>query len=563
MQKKISIIIPCYNSVKYIEECFVSVKNQTMGIEWLQVIFVNDASTDHTLEYLERYQKEYPGSVEVINLEKNRRQGGARNAGLAHAVGEYVMFLDSDDWLDEAMCEKTYRIAVEYDIDILQFPFIHVYADGECVKDKCNRYGFLDGSDEKVRHEMLVNILFTYGSQNKLYRRSLLTRQQACFPEHVVYQEPYFVYPLLFEAERFYSMREGLYFYRQTEKSVTAERMGERGGLYDHPFVQLELLKKLTAKEGYIEKYYSEMEFHFLYSYYIETLYFAGVGGKYLGVDYFRNMQNMMRQLFPEVEGNPYLELKEYRKLKEILSSIRREFTQEELEAYCLQVVQIIHSGKNGFQAEVEKQKAENIRNLKEQLAGYRKRADQLLDKGEYQELMSLFQADEMKMLSKVENEAAQFLIILSIYEMERQEGIQSGILTGIHTMEEARERFLRAKFLMWRLEFLGEAEALPGFLESQRVSVPFLKYLVHTSSFRKADTAWGLAMLLKENGKLVQAFAMLNYVNELKPDMERVFCEMADICISLGQIGSARECLGRIQEPSGILGEYQKKWRI
>ena len=128
-KKKISIIIPCYNSEKYIEECFNSIRNQTIGLQNIQVIFVNDASTDRTLEYLRGYEMEFPESVKVINLTINHRQGGARNQGLSHAVGEYVLFLDSDDWLDVTMCEKTYNKMIEYDVDILQFSFIHVYGE--------------------------------------------------------------------------------------------------------------------------------------------------------------------------------------------------------------------------------------------------------------------------------------------------------------------------------------------------------------------------------------------------------------------------------------------------
>lgn len=340
--KKISVIVPCYNSEKYIEECFASLREQTLGLGDLQVIFVNDASTDNTLEYLQRYASEYPQSVEVIDLEKNHRQGGARNRGLVRAAGEYVLFLDSDDWLDITMCEKVYGKAVEFDVDILQFPFVHVYGEGNIRKEGCSRYGFLDAASEEIRKEMLLGMLFTFGSQNKLYRRTLLEQCKADFPEGVVYEEPYFVYPLLFEARRFYSMEEGLYFYRRAGQSVTTQHMNERNTLYDHPFVQLELLKKLTSHKSYIQEYYSEIEFHFLHSYYLETLYFAGVGSKFLGIDYFRNMQKMVLDLFPAYEKNPYLKLERFVKLRKVMLSVKEDFAQEQLDIYCRQVVGII-----------------------------------------------------------------------------------------------------------------------------------------------------------------------------------------------------------------------------
>ena len=206
--KKISIIIPCYNSEQYIEECFESIKNQTIGIENIQVVFVNDASTDNTLQYLKEQEQKFPNFVNVINLEENLRQGGARNRGLSYSVGEYIMFLDSDDWLGVDSCEKIYEKAKEYDIDILQFPFIHVYSNHNCYKEEYAKYGFLDGTLSEIKRSMLIGTLFNFGSQNKLYRRAFLKMQGATFPEGVVYEEPYFVYPLLLEAQRFYRSEE-------------------------------------------------------------------------------------------------------------------------------------------------------------------------------------------------------------------------------------------------------------------------------------------------------------------------------------------------------------------
>ena len=343
LNKKITIIIPCYNSEKYIQDCFESVKNQTIGIQCLQVIFVNDASTDHTVECLQDFKQEYPESVEIINLKQNHRQGGARNRGLMHAVGEYVLFLDSDDWLDVSMCEKVYQKATAYDIDILQFPFIHVYGENNCHTDSSIYYGLLVGTEPEIRSNMLIGSLFTFGSQNKLYRRTFLEQQKAAFPEGVVYEEPYFVYPLLFTAERFYSMEEGLYYYRQTGQSVTLQHMNEKYTLYDHPFVQLELLKKIISETEYVKEYYSEIEFHFLYSYYIETLYFAGRGNKYLGADYFLKMQRIVLELFPAYKENPYLQIEGFEKYLKVLLSLEQQFNQKELNQYCRQVVDIIN----------------------------------------------------------------------------------------------------------------------------------------------------------------------------------------------------------------------------
>lgn len=215
---------------------------------------------------------------------------------------------------------------------------------------------------------------------------------------------------------------------------------------------------------------------------------------------------------------------------------------------------------------ENSRQSAEQKRKFKEEFAGYQKEIDEFLGKKAYGELLEYFQSDKMGIMSKIENDAAVMCIILSIYQMEMQEGVEQGIFNGIFNMESAVKRYLKIKFLIWRLEFLDESAVLLEAVDNYSISVPFFKYLIHTSSFDKVNTSFKLAMLLKEKEKLAQAFAILNYTNELGPGKrgsERVYCEMADICIRLGQLGNAAACLKNIEEPSEIFAGYQEKWGI
>jgi glycosyltransferase involved in cell wall biosynthesis len=82
--------------------------SQTIGLEHLEVIAVNDASTDRTLEKLYQWERRFPENIMVITYEKNIRQGGARNIGLQYASGEYIGFVDADDWIDSAMYQKLF-----------------------------------------------------------------------------------------------------------------------------------------------------------------------------------------------------------------------------------------------------------------------------------------------------------------------------------------------------------------------------------------------------------------------------------------------------------------------
>ena len=219
-------------------------------------------------------------------------------------------------------------------------------------------------------------------------------------------------------------------------------------------------------------------------------------------------------------------------------------------------------------EAEILKKRrsAEEKKKWKEEFAGYQRNVDELLRKKAYQELLDFCFSEEMQIMSKIENEAAVLNVIASIFQMEKEEGIQQGIFTEISDMESLLQRFYRIKFLLWRLEFFQEREELSKAVEAAYVSVPFFKYVIHTSCFDKVNTSYRLAMLLKDIGKPAQAFAMLNYVTELGPGErgeELTFCEMADICIQLGQLKHAAACLGKIKNPSEIFASYQERWGI
>ena len=110
----ISIIIPVYNEEKLLVRCLNSVVKQSMHN--IEVVVVDDASTDATGEVIKDYEKKYPSLIKGISLKKNRHQGGARNVGLRYAKGEYIMFVDSDDYIDENMCEMLYKKAKEKNV---------------------------------------------------------------------------------------------------------------------------------------------------------------------------------------------------------------------------------------------------------------------------------------------------------------------------------------------------------------------------------------------------------------------------------------------------------------
>lgn len=312
--KLISVVIPCYNSKKYLDKCFGSLLSQTIGFENIEVILVNDASTDNTLDTLLEIEHKYPDNVMVINLDTNMQQGGARNIGISYATGEYLAFVDSDDWIDPETYAITYKIAKDKDLDIIQFNTFEKTMDER--DQSANRMigledYFVEFNSVEERRSVIINQRFTCGCWNKLYRMSLVREVNSKFTEHACYEEPKFVFPFFFYAKRMYRLEQRLYYYRYNYSGTVNLTMTNNLKLYDHPKTQLELLNDLIAR-NLVTDYHDEIEFLFFHCYYVETLYFAAMRGFTLDPVRFKQMQQTVKNYFPNIYNNKYISLSQY-----------------------------------------------------------------------------------------------------------------------------------------------------------------------------------------------------------------------------------------------------------
>ena len=113
--KKVSVIMPIYNVDKYLDRSIDSLLRQTL--EDIEIILIDDGSTDHSKEIIKKYQQLYPDKI-IARFIKNSGAAHARNIGLELAQGEYIGFVDSDDYLDRTMFEKLYQLAKSDQADI-------------------------------------------------------------------------------------------------------------------------------------------------------------------------------------------------------------------------------------------------------------------------------------------------------------------------------------------------------------------------------------------------------------------------------------------------------------
>ena len=162
----VSIIIPIYNAEKYLAECLGNVVNQTLGD--IEIILVNDASTDNSMSIIRDCKEQYPDKVLVIDSEENRGAGGARNLGLEVCSGEYVGFVDSDDIIDVTMYMAILHISDEQTGILTEEKRKHIIVGGGYIVSKLFRRGLFEDEQLRFRRNVILEdadfLTYLYGT---------------------------------------------------------------------------------------------------------------------------------------------------------------------------------------------------------------------------------------------------------------------------------------------------------------------------------------------------------------------------------------------------------------
>lgn len=310
-QKMFSIIIPCYNVEKYLAECLDSLISQTIDLDMLEIILVDDCSTDNTVSILETYEKKYPELFVLIALENNGRQGRARNIGMQYATGLYISFVDSDDYVRVDMYEMLANIISEYNPDVIQFRYRIFRNDNlpeyeiqslKCINDSISVYEYGQNRKQYLLNSGILN----ESCCQKVYRRDMVQLSGLFFEENVAYEEPMFTYPVKYLVDKVVVFEKELYFYRENNQGTTMKYMQKANTILDHMKVQL-ALRNLIEKWPLAQGYYRETELYFLHSFYVEPFYFMKKRGWTLPVNMWRYMKKEVYKHIPDYSNNPYL----------------------------------------------------------------------------------------------------------------------------------------------------------------------------------------------------------------------------------------------------------------
>lgn len=223
VKPKVSVIIPVYNVENYIRDCVESVVNQTL--DNIEIIIVNDGCTDHSINRIDDLIKS--NNLLIVNQE-NKGLSAARNIGLIHATGDYIAFLDSDDYIEPNFIEMLYVNAVENNLDIVVGGYKKLFSNGDFLPEK--RSQELIDSEVMTGEEYLYKsvILNDYKMEvwDDLYKRSFLEENNLKFYEGIIHEDEDFTPKCILKAKRIKVIDCLGYVYRQRKGSIMNQSRG-------------------------------------------------------------------------------------------------------------------------------------------------------------------------------------------------------------------------------------------------------------------------------------------------------------------------------------------------
>ena len=241
MKIKVSVIIPVYNTEDYLKECIESLVNQTL--REIEILIVNDGSTDSSLEIMKEFKNKYPNIIKIFD-KVNGGQASARNYALPFAQGEYLGFVDSDDWVDSTMYEEMYEKAEKEDADIVICDMVDHFPD-RTVCYPSSRF------ENKFK--------VTPSACNKLFKRSLV--KEDVFPVGLWYEDFEFTTMQLMKTDCISVIHKGLYHCHCREVSTMYNNNSEKN---QDILVVLEHLVEYVEKNGWYEKYKNVLEYLYI-----------------------------------------------------------------------------------------------------------------------------------------------------------------------------------------------------------------------------------------------------------------------------------------------------------
>lgn len=297
---KCSFIVPAYNVEKYLERCIRSIMDQSCSD--YEIIIIDDGSTDKTGmiadEICETYNSSY-FSIRVIHQE-NKGLGGARNTGILTAKGDYIVFVDSDDFVRQDMIEIAFKYIERYSLDIFVFGFLE-------TADEHRNINITDEENFKIIDTKNYLISCGVTAWNKIYKKSIFTDNNLFYPEKQIYEDVAITPLTAIYSKQIGVVDSKLYFYYQRPGSIINTNQGNR--IYElHK--GLDFVFYQYQREKCYEAYHDQLEFIAL----VHALYFTSVRIYTTKYNYetIIDLERYVADRFPNYRGNKYISDRQY-----------------------------------------------------------------------------------------------------------------------------------------------------------------------------------------------------------------------------------------------------------
>lgn len=257
MNSLISVVVPVYNVEKYLDKCIDSLVSQTY--ENLEIILIDDGSKDKSAKICDKW-KDNDSRIKVIHKE-NGGLSEARNVGIDYAQGEYIAFIDSDDWVDKNFIKYLHEKLEKYNADIAASTIIKTYKDYNEIQP-INREKIRFTSEEAL-DTLLSGRDFCAVAWNKLYKKNVIGNIR--FPIGKIHEDEFFSYKVIANANTLVLVTEAIYYYRQRSGSI----------MQKWSTAHLDALEAFKERMDFMYKYYPELYLKSKYSFYLAGIYNA------------------------------------------------------------------------------------------------------------------------------------------------------------------------------------------------------------------------------------------------------------------------------------------------
>ena len=293
---KISVIIPVFNAEKYLARCMDSILEALEGVQG-EILLIDNDSSDDSLKIARSYQKKSPGVVRVLQCH-TPGAAAVRNYGVLEAGGEYLWFIDADDYIDQTAVVKLLEVARDPKADLVMMGAKRLMRDGSTSYLSAVEAGRRDTKSRFIRYGM--------GPWQVLIRRRWWTKCGFCFTEGMIHEDMELMPSLILYTEQYASIDEPLYFYCENPESVL-HKSEFNPHIFDI-FPALEGLYTRFEKAKAVKKYYDELEWFFIWNLLIDSAKDFGAFPE--GREGFSRSRQMLNQYFPAWRKNRFLKEK-------------------------------------------------------------------------------------------------------------------------------------------------------------------------------------------------------------------------------------------------------------